>query len=374
MTQSWSLAVAIGLLSLAGCKSDLEYKENSHWTTPAAYTTADTRLVTQRPNPNPYRSGQQVVCTEPSPDVAKALSTTAQLAATGGTGAVSAGLAASATSNEAVAELAGRSTALLGLRDGLYGICEAYANGAVGDAAYTLVLSRYGQLMATLFLGQDAQRAGAAPASTQSLALSGTGDLGGDNQGSTAPPTNSPALTALAPNALGAKTASTTPGLVQAVAWPSVTSAGDGAVAEPGQPSTAATPVVTPSSTSGTTRFPAPARTAAARSAAGAPAAIARMQQAFFNLDSDLLHLLTVACINETDPTRPGALTVAPGANGPAVRSAARNKFLVGEDGHGGVCASVAKEIPTALQAQIQAQIAAQGASAGGTPTPAAHR
>ena len=50
---------------------------------------------------------------------------------------------------------AGRSTALLGLRDGLYRACEAYANGAIGADAYALVLSRYGQLMTTFFLGQD---------------------------------------------------------------------------------------------------------------------------------------------------------------------------------------------------------------------------
>jgi hypothetical protein len=51
--------------------------------------------------------------------------------------------------------LAGRSTALLGLRDGLFRACEAYANGVIGADAYALVLSRYGQLMTTLFLGQD---------------------------------------------------------------------------------------------------------------------------------------------------------------------------------------------------------------------------
>jgi hypothetical protein len=51
--------------------------------------------------------------------------------------------------------LAGRSTALLGLRDGLYRAYEAYANGVIGADAYALVLSRYGQLMTTLFLGQD---------------------------------------------------------------------------------------------------------------------------------------------------------------------------------------------------------------------------
>jgi hypothetical protein len=58
-------------------------------------------------------------------------------------------------SAEAIKELAGRSTALLGLRDGLFRACEAYSNCIIGDAAYALVLTRYGQLMTTLYLGQD---------------------------------------------------------------------------------------------------------------------------------------------------------------------------------------------------------------------------
>jgi hypothetical protein len=62
---------------------------------------------------------------------------------------------AGGASAEAALALAGRSTALLGLRDGLFRACEAYANGVIGADAYALVLSRYGQLMTTLFLGQD---------------------------------------------------------------------------------------------------------------------------------------------------------------------------------------------------------------------------
>ena len=84
--------------------------------------------------------------------MAKAISAAAALSASvanKGSGA------AGGASAEAVAELAGRSTALLGLRDGIYRACEAYANGVIGADAYALVLSRYGQLMTTLFLAQD---------------------------------------------------------------------------------------------------------------------------------------------------------------------------------------------------------------------------
>jgi hypothetical protein len=140
-------------LVLAGCsilEDDIDrgYAQRSLLTA-ATFTAADVRVITQR-----ARTGQ-IVCTEPSPDVAKALSAAAQLSGSGGNGTATGSLAAGGASAEAVLALAGRSTALLGLRDGLYRACEAYANGVIGADAYALVLSRYGQLMTTLFLGQD---------------------------------------------------------------------------------------------------------------------------------------------------------------------------------------------------------------------------
>src|SRR6516162_3863701 len=120
--------------------------------TQATFTTADVRIITQRYRPG---SPNPIICTEPSPDVAKALSAAAQASGSGGKGATTGSFGAGGASAEAALALAGRSTALLGLRDGLYRACEAYANGVIGADAYALVLSRYGQLMTTLFLGQD---------------------------------------------------------------------------------------------------------------------------------------------------------------------------------------------------------------------------
>jgi hypothetical protein len=149
---------------LTGCatfEDDVQrgYQQTNGWATPTpakmstTYTTADVRIIYQRQHPlDPSR---QVVCTEPSPDVAKALSTAFSTNAAGGNATTNASLAFSGGSAEAVQALAGRSTALLGLRDGLFQACQAYANGAIGDDAYALILSRYGQLMTTLFLGQD---------------------------------------------------------------------------------------------------------------------------------------------------------------------------------------------------------------------------
>ena len=148
-------ALIVGAAALlAGC-SILEdtvqrgFQRSTIGNHPATYTTADIRVVSLRPHP---LGGREIMCAEPSPDVARALATALSISAEiSGKGGGSFG----GGSAEAVAELAGRTTALLGLRDGLYRTCEAYANGIIGDDAYALVLSRYGQLMTTLFLGQD---------------------------------------------------------------------------------------------------------------------------------------------------------------------------------------------------------------------------
>jgi hypothetical protein len=143
-------------LVLVGCsilEDDVARGYAQSWSlTPTTFTTADVRMITQR---NRQGSPNPIICTEPSPDVAKALSTAAQLTGSGGNGTTTGSLGAGGASAEAALALAGRSTALLGLRDGLFRACEAYANGVIGADAYALVLSRYGQLMTTLFLGQD---------------------------------------------------------------------------------------------------------------------------------------------------------------------------------------------------------------------------
>jgi hypothetical protein len=157
--------------------------------TPATFTTADVRMITQR---NRQGSPNPIICTEPSPDVAKALSTAAQLSGSGGNGTATGSLSAGGASAEVALALAGRSTALLGLRDGLFRACEAYANGVIGADAYALVLSRYGQLMTTLFLGQDVTGAAGttAGASVQSPPMSMT----------PSPATTGPVIAAPAPS------------------------------------------------------------------------------------------------------------------------------------------------------------------------------
>jgi hypothetical protein len=236
---------AIFLASLTGCaifenETDRSFARVGGANTPATITTADVRMVMERRHPI---LGTKIICTEPSPDVAKALSAAISVSGQGGNGTITAGGAFGASTAEAVAELAGRSTALLGLRDGLYRACEAFANGAIGADAYALVLSRYGQLMTTLFLGQDVASVGGKGAVVQS------------------PPVNVTVNASAKEGSSGSA------------------SAGAGGAASPSE-TTAAKP----------TDFGA--------------LALARMNEDYLNQDLNLAHLLATACINDADPTR----------------------------------------------------------------------
>ena len=249
---------AFAALVLAGCsflEDDVARGFAQSWSlTPATFTTADVRMITQRNRPG---SPNPIICTEPSPDVAKALSTAAQLSGSGGNGTATGSLAAGGASAEAALALAGRSTALLGLRDGLFRACEAYANGVIGADAYALVLSRYGQLMTTLFLGQDVTGAAGTTASgsAQSPPVSVTVN----------PATTAPAIAAPAPS-----------------------------------PSAPIPPAPIP---------PAPAPPQTAPTAGGSSAAalaLARMNEDYLNLGYSPDALVTV-CVNYGDPSRVSA-------------------------------------------------------------------
>lgn len=179
------------LLCLTGCEtlfgqSASEY--NKVWLGPntkGLVTTADVRTVLQRPGPDQ----QTIVCTEPPPDVAKALQTALDLSAkvtegtANGEGSLKNGTA------EQLAQLSGRVPGLLALRDGLFRACEAYANGTIGSAAYALILSRYGQILTTVILADAVHDP--SQATRINVGFSGTpsmdGGSGGGDQGSKTP-------------------------------------------------------------------------------------------------------------------------------------------------------------------------------------------
>jgi hypothetical protein len=244
-----------------------------------------------------------VVCTEPSPDVAKALSTASQLSGKAASGPE---VAVNFASAEAAAELAGRTTALLGLRDGLFKACEAYANGAIGDLAYLLVLNRYGQLMATLFLGQDAQgSAGAAElARIQSPTLALGSGGGSQNGNSSKGGAGTQQGTQTAPASTGqTATGGTAPasGIIRLADW--VPQLKQLAATGPSAPASAKQGTNKPGSGSqgsgnNTDQTP--------KGGAVVTADFTKMVEDYLSLNNspELLHMMAIACLEEFDPTR----------------------------------------------------------------------
>lgn len=173
------LGLSCVLIGLAGCG------DRNFGFVRTSTTEADERvIVASSPQQAPVNGRpvvpNQIFCAEPSPDVAKAVSTASQAAASleatatqpqSGTAVAAAGTVAAGRSRaEALAQLAERLATIQLLRDGLYRACEAFANGAVGPISYALMLSRYGDTMVTL-LGSEM----AAGAFGRQMAALGTG-------------------------------------------------------------------------------------------------------------------------------------------------------------------------------------------------------
>lgn len=108
---------------------------------------AEQRVFLSRERASPEGTTHRVTCAEPSPDVLKAvadsLSAQAEVAGRGGGGL-------SASSAESAASIGLRTATIQLLRDGLYRICEAYANGALSEFGYALALSNFDEIMIRL--------------------------------------------------------------------------------------------------------------------------------------------------------------------------------------------------------------------------------
>lgn len=158
------IVVAIMAAAAAGCNREetpvVTYqqfdKDNS-----AMATNAASRLVMDRQPPAKDGTVSRLICSEPSPDVAIALSTALALTGSAKTPTgVTASAGVSESTAEAITALAGRTEAVVALRDGLFKACEAYANGLIHKEAYALILSQYGDLLVTLMLGEAAATSG----------------------------------------------------------------------------------------------------------------------------------------------------------------------------------------------------------------------
>lgn len=139
------LFVAGIALAVSGCGSAITkpvmIDQNSY------SLSAEQRVFLSRDRTVVDSGNQRVTCAEPSPDalkaIAQSLSAQAQAPAYGGGGL-------STSSAESAASIGLRTATIQLLRDGLYRICEAYANGALSEFGYALALSNFDEIMIRL--------------------------------------------------------------------------------------------------------------------------------------------------------------------------------------------------------------------------------
>lgn len=164
-----AVVLAVAGLAESGC-SEFNVKPMAIGDTKVLATKADIRLITERVRARKDDEGpKKILCAEPSPDVALALSRALTADAHATTpGGVSAGLTGGYSMSEAALALAGRTSAVVALRDGLFRACEAYSNHIIEEDEYALILSQYGDLLVALVLGDT----GAAAAGMQTTVTS----------------------------------------------------------------------------------------------------------------------------------------------------------------------------------------------------------
>jgi hypothetical protein len=158
-----ALAVMLACVSLAGCSPNMDVKPVTFGQSTGIVSGANLRLVTERAK----LANPKVVCTEPSPDYAIAFDRTRKLVITPPADAGSSKIDIDASTVEDVTPGAGREAGVLALRDGLYTACQSYANGVIGQDAYAIILSQYGNLLVAL-VGKDSAAAKVQPSGAQS--------------------------------------------------------------------------------------------------------------------------------------------------------------------------------------------------------------
>ncbi len=165
------VGVIVLAMLLGGCTSpNGETRPVSIGTAKGISTTGSTRVITERVRDN------RIVCTEPSPDYAVAFNTTRKVTITVPVKDKTATGEAENTVDETIKDAgAGRTAAVMALRDGLYAACQSYANGVIGHDAYAIILSQYGALLVALVspaTDRAAGGAGVAAATPRNPALS----------------------------------------------------------------------------------------------------------------------------------------------------------------------------------------------------------
>jgi hypothetical protein len=176
--------------TLAACTEPSIYRTANFDDGTSSITDAKQRVLVNTPGNKAWGKNRpkRIVCAEPSPDVAQALSSAISSSFAGavnGKGSVSADLAASMSAG--VVQLGERLATVQLLRDGLFRACEAYSNGAISDATYSLIVSRVDQTMVALLtsemaagaFGRDLAAIGGASGGSTALSESAQEDIAG---------------------------------------------------------------------------------------------------------------------------------------------------------------------------------------------------
>jgi hypothetical protein len=197
-----TLCLALLGMGIVGCRSWIrpgsDVPQSLNATSPVERKSAillpgaDYRLLTVRGGPDFRQSdgkvypGQDILCSEPSPDWAIAFGTAFAGAASGGaSGGPSGSISGSANTTEAVTAALGRTAGVVALRDGLYSACQAYANQVLGKDAYSLILSQYGNLLLALASGSGGGGAGGSAGSAPTASATPPGVAVSVSTGST---------------------------------------------------------------------------------------------------------------------------------------------------------------------------------------------
>lgn len=182
------LLVAVAAIALAGSGCG-EVRQQSLRGGEMVMTTANYRAINQTPAGDSPVVGRvkpaYITCAEPSPDVAKAVSTALDIGASGSVTLPSGvspeiALAISRARAEALVQLTERLATTQLLRDGLHSACEAYANGAISDTTYAVMLSRFDKTMVTMLLGELAAGAFGRPLAAAGAGSEGTASAAAD--------------------------------------------------------------------------------------------------------------------------------------------------------------------------------------------------
>jgi hypothetical protein len=150
------LLISVVTFALGACSTEHYVRAEADVSRSSLVTDAKQRVILSLPRV--HGTSSRIVCAEPSPDVAQAISEALKVGLSVDLSKVagadskdkSVGFDFGKSSAASVAQLGERLAVVQMLRDRMYRACEAYANGAIGEAAYTLLMARNDKTMMSL--------------------------------------------------------------------------------------------------------------------------------------------------------------------------------------------------------------------------------